>query len=143
MNMSKELRIDRCQSHDLQKFLRKELQKSRWYKKANKCFISGRRDNLVMHHDDISFSTIVTDSFKATGIKYKGEYTECYSVCELILLKNEVIKRHKAYAKPITLNESVHNQLHWKYGTTASHKSLMKFKEEYNKKHKVNKKIAS
>lgn len=135
----RQLRTDKCKLHSLSKWLRKEVCKSSWYKKNNKCCITGSTKNLELHHDGMSFSQIVNDSFKATGIKYSGEYTENYSTTNLILLKNEVIRRHNLYAKPITMTADVHLELHKIYGTNVSHEQLEEYCKEYqnNKNEKV------
>lgn len=80
------------------------------------------------------FWPIVEDSFKALGIKYSGENTENYSTTDLILLKNEVIRRHNLYAKPVTLSADVHLELHRTYGPRVSHEQLEEFKIQYNSK---------
>ena len=99
----RQLRVNKCKLHSLSKWLRKEVCKSSWYKKSKRCYITGSTEKLELHHDGMSFSQIVNDSFKALGIKYSGENTENYSTTDLILLKNEVIRRHNIYAKPITI----------------------------------------
>lgn len=129
----RQLRTDKCKLHSLSKWLRKEVCKSSWYKKNNKCCITGSTKNLELHHDGMSFSQIVNDSFKALGIKYSGENTENYSTTDLILLKNEVIRRHNLYAKPITMTADVHLELHKIYGTNVSHEKLEEFKARYNR----------
>lgn len=129
----RQLRTDKCKLHSLSKWLRKEVCRSSWYKKNNKCCITGSTKNLELHHDGMSFSQIVNDSFKATGIKYSGENTENYSTTDLILLKNEVIRRHNLYAKPITMTASMHAKLHKTYGTDVSHEQLEEFKARYNR----------
>lgn len=128
----RQLRVNKCKLHRLNKWLRKEVCKSSWYKKNNKCYITGSTAKLEIHHDYMSFSKIVRDSFKATGIKYRGEYTENYSTTDLILLKNEVIRRHNLYAKPITITADVHLELHRIYGSDVSHEQLEVFKARYN-----------
>ena len=127
----RQLRTDKCKLHSLSKWLRKEVCKSSWYKKSKRCYITGSTEKLELHHDGMSFSQIVNDSFKALGIKYSGENTENYSTTDLILLKNEVIRRHNLYAKPITITADVHLELHKIYGTNVSHEQLEEYCKEY------------
>lgn len=127
----KQLRTNNCKLHKLNKFLRKEVSKSTWYKKSKRCYITGSTGKLELHHDGMSFGQIVEDSFKALGIKYSGEYTENYSTTDLILLKNEVIRRHNLYAKPVTLSADVHLELHRTYGPRVSHEQLEEYCKEY------------
>lgn len=133
----RQLRTDKCKLHSLSKWLRKEVCKSSWYKKNNKCCITGSTKNLELHHDGMSFSQIVNDSFKSLGIKYSGEYTENYSTTDLILLKNEVIRRHNLYARAVTLASDVHLELHRIYGSDVSHEQLEEFKAGYNNRVEV------
>lgn len=127
----RQLRTDKCKLHSLSKWLRKEVCRSGWYKKSKRCYITGSTEKLELHHDGMSFSQIVRDSFKALGIKYSGENTENYSTTDLILLKNEVIRRHNLYAKPITMTADVHLELHKIYGTNVSHEQLEEYCKEY------------
>ena len=127
----RQLRVNKCKLHSLSKWLRKEVCKSSWYKKSKRCYITGSTEKLELHHDGMSFSQIVNDSFKALGIKYSGENTENYSTTDLILLKNEVIRRHNLYAKPITMTADVHLELHKIYGTNVSHEQLEEYCKEY------------
>lgn len=129
----RQLRVNKCKLHRLSKWLRNEVNKSGWYKKSKRCYVTGSAKNLEMHHDGVSFSQIVRDSFKSLGIKYCGEYTENYSTTDLILLKNEVIRRHNLYARAVTLASDVHLELHRIYGSDVSHEQLEEFKARYNK----------
>lgn len=133
----RQLNTDKCKLHKLNKFLRREVNKSGWVKRARKCYITGSTNNLRVHHDGMSFSKISETAFKNLNIKYKGEFTECYSTTELILIKNEVLRLHKLYAKPITLTEDIHNELHRVYGTHVSHEQLEEFKAQYNNRMEV------
>ena len=129
----RQLRVNKCKLHSLSKWLRKEVCKSSWYKKSKRCYITGSTEKLELHHDGMSFSQIVNDSFKALGIKYSGEYTENYSTTDLILLKNEVIRRHNLYARAVTLASDVHLELHRIYGSDVSHEQLEELKAQYNR----------
>ena len=133
----RQLRTDKCKLHSLSKWLRNEVNKSGWYKKSKRCYVTGSAKNLEMHHDGVSFSKIVRDSFKALGIKYSGEYTENYSTTDLILLKNEVIRRHNLYARAVKLASDVHLELHRIYGSDVSHEQLEEFKAGYNNRVEV------
>ena len=133
----RQLRVNKCKLHRLNKWLRNEVNKSGWYKKSKRCYVTGSAKNLEMHHDGVSFSKIVRDSFKALGIKYSGEYTENYSTTDLILLKNEVIRRHNLYAKPITITADVHLELHRIYGSDVSHEQLEEYCKEYQNNNRV------
>ena len=133
----RELNVNKCKPHKLSKWLRKEVAKSPWYKKSKRCYISGKRGELELHHDGMSFGKILEMAFKNLNIKYKGEYTQNYSTPELILLKNEVLKLHQLHAKPVTLAVDVHLELHRTYGKYVSHEQLLEFKAQYNKSEKV------
>ena len=133
----RQLRVNKCKLHSLSKWLRKEVCKSSWYKKSKRCYITGSTAKLEIHHDYMSFSKIVRDSFKALGIKYSGEYTENYSTTDLILLKNEVIRRHNLYARAVTLASDVHLELHRIYGSDVSHEQLEELKARYNNRVEV------
>lgn len=133
----KQLRANKCKLHKLNKFLRKEVNKSGWAKRAKRCYITGSTRNLEVHHDGMSFSQIVKTALKNLSIKYSGEYVENYSTVELILIKNEVIKLHNLYARPITLASDIHLELHKIYGSNVSNEQLEEFKTQYNNKVEV------
>lgn len=119
----------------IEKYLRKQLKNAGWTNKKTKCYVSGRTNNLEMHHSGKAFGDIVMDAHKKLGIKFKGYMTN-YSILDLALLKDEVLKQHKQYVQAITLNEDIHHELHYKYGKNVSMAQLEAFKAEYNSRKK-------
>lgn len=114
----------------LNKYLRKALHKAQWDRKDECCWITGRTDNLESHHDGKSFSWIVTSSLKNLNIPYY-KYIEDYNLVDLVLIKNEVLRLHSLYAKPVTLSADIHLELHRTYGTRVSHEQLEEYCKEY------------
>ena len=117
---------------EIDKYLRRELDRMGWSKKAKRCYVSGQATNLEMHHSGKSFGDIVRDAHKKLGIQYK-KYMTNYDIVDLALLKNEVLKQHEQYVQAITLNADIHLELHRRFGRNVSQSQLEAFKAEYNK----------
>ena len=116
----------------IEKYIRRELNSAGWNrKKDNKCYITGRTDNLESHHNGKSFLVIMYESIEKLGIEYKP-YVSQYDILELAELKNEIVRRHREL-KPIILCADVHQALHDRYGREITDEQLEEFKSEYNK----------
>ena len=116
----------------LRHHLRCRLRREGWDKRGNRCWITGRTDNLEGHHDGWSFSFIVAMSLQNLNLPYY-KYRDQYTKEETMLISDEVVRLHKLYANKITLCREVHVLLHETYGDQVSHKQLMEFKRNYKK----------
>lgn len=112
-------------------YLRRELDRTGWTKKAAKCYVSGRAYKLELHHNGKAFGKIVEDAHKKLNIKY-NPYMQNYDIVDLARLKVEVFRQHDLYVQAITLNEDIHLELHRRFGRNVSMAQLEAFKAEYN-----------
>ena len=117
----------------LRHYLRKKVGNASWAKKDSNCWITGRTDNLEAHHDGWSLSFIVANSLQELDLpcyKYRDQYTKE----ELAQIRIEFLRQHELYARKVILCHEVHTELHQTYGSQVSHKQLVEFKENYNKR---------
>lgn len=115
----------------IDKYLRRELERAGWTKKAARCYVSGRTYKLETHHSDKTFGKIVEDAHNKLKIKYQ-KYMTNYDIVDLAKLKNEVLKQHEQYAQAVTLNADIHLALHQRYGKNVNMAQIEEFKVEYN-----------
>lgn len=119
---------------DTKKYERYEL--IGWKKAAKKaadytCYISGRKDQLEVHHANASFSEIFQEAHKILGLTYHND-TKDYAPEDLKALTDKVLELHnKAIA--VVLHKDVHKSLHQKYGTNVSMNQIEEFKTNYRK----------
>lgn len=95
---------------------------------GERCFISGKRTNLVIHHV-ISFSQIRDFVFNFLNVEYKK--LEDYSESELNTVNNLIADYHKL-ATGVPLEKEIHKQFHMKYGSNATLENLLEFKMNYS-----------
>ncbi|WP_343337012.1 hypothetical protein TPELB_21340 [Terrisporobacter petrolearius] len=126
--------FSKCKAIKIEKYLRAEIKKDKWFNKSDMCYITGGTDNLVVHHLGKSFKDMFDETLKKLNIIYKP-YKENYSHIELIQIKEELINQHKHYSEPITLNETVHTDMHLYFASkNVSREELEEFKNVYHGK---------
>ena len=116
----------------IEEYMRTQVLFSDWTQKSDHCYITGQRSGkLTVHHTDKSFYAILHDSLEVCSIQYRRLAVH-YTSVELALLKNEVIRQHKLYAKCVTLDKTIHDDLHNRFGREISMDQIEAYKAEYN-----------
>lgn len=119
----------RYKKGDSRKALRNVISRC-WGVKGDKCFITGKSNDLTVHHCGLSFNEIFIMAHEDLGISIKKNKYD-YSMEEYIALKYTVLGYHYMYAEPITLTRDIHDELHNRYGETPTKDDLMALKKEY------------
>lgn len=83
---------------------------------SNVCALTNSSENLIVHHLNVSFSSLMYKTFDETGILKKSKVLD-YDENELNILSEYILDLHYKYAKGIVLNKKVHNLFHYNYGT--------------------------
>ena len=122
-----------------QKLIRKSLisWKHSVKQTQKQCYISGKQQDLEIHHAEHSFGDILRASHEALGLTYYPD-TANYSKADLEALIDAVVEAHKDVV-PVVLNKDIHAALHKQYGKHVNMKEIEEFKKQYikNKKEKV------
>lgn len=104
------------------KWIRDSIEKSGYV-----CVISGKTENLEVHHLT-SFSKIISDSLTKLSIDLKPTISE-YSEDELTLLKNDVVNFHNDNLG-VVLHHNIHKLFHKIYGFENTPSQFNEFRED-------------
>lgn len=104
---------------EIKKYLREKIKP--WIldsiiKDDNKCIITGKKKQKVVHHLSVQFYKILEEIFLETEVKLK-RYVNDYSDEELKILSELCLRKHYEYGLGITLNKDIHNEFHRIYGS--------------------------
>ncbi len=95
-----------------------------------KCFLTGNKDDLVVHHV-VNFSNILEDTFNELNIDVKDSIGD-YSNEELDLIKETLINNHYFYGFGIPMNKDLHYKFHSLYGReNNTYEQLIEFKNTH------------
>ena len=126
-------------NHDTLKYLRYNAThewRDKALKAANyKCEISGRKttkkDYLVVHHLDRTFSSIVYEALDTLNLKFYKTIDK-YSQDELDKLVQLVKDIHKD-VKGMVLTVEIHSRIHKKFGYDAPKEEVLLFKKNFKR----------
>lgn len=100
------------------------------YKRQNsRCRISNQWRNVDVHHATKSFSSIVDETFTATGIEYRP-YTYEYTQEELNLLSVTILALHQN-VRGVLVARRLHTLYHRQYGNSCTAENWKKFKSRF------------
>lgn len=104
------------------------------FKKYNyKCHITGRTDNLIIHHI-YKFSNIVQETIESLGVEIKSNIGD-YKEDELKQIENKCLELHYKYGLGVCLTSDIHNMFHSIYGVTeCTPEDWIEFKESFKNK---------
>jgi hypothetical protein len=94
---------------------------------GNKCFVSGKKDNLIIHHL-IPFNKI--RDYVLNQIDLQDKPMNQFTSDELALIESKILDYHQL-SLGIPLNEKIHKQFHLQYGHNSSLEDLLEFKDQY------------
>ena len=78
---------------------------------GNRCIITGSKDNLQIHHLSKRYKDLVIEAHENLKIENKI-VTARYTLIELALLKDELLKLHFKYGLGVAINGDLHEQYH-------------------------------
>lgn len=110
-----------------------ELQKH----KADKCDISSSKNNLTVHHVNVSFADLLHEAFELNNIKYQTTITGLTQQ-QLNDISAVLIKLHQEKAQYVTLTNKIHKNYHRSIKTVTLQmyklfKTLIKKKFKFDK----------
>ena len=110
-----------------------EWKKDSFKKYDYKCCITGRTDNLVIHHV-YKFSNIVQETIESLGFEIKSNIGD-YQKEELDAIENKCLELHYKYGLGICLTSDIHNNFHSIYGVTnCTQEDWLEFEESFKDK---------
>lgn len=95
----------------------------------NKCFVSGRTKNLIIHHI-VPFNQI--RDYVLNSLELSNKALSDFTKEELTILENRFNDYH-SLSLGVPLNETIHKQFHMLYGNYATLEELLEYKNEYVK----------
>lgn len=121
--------------HSISKNIRDILYKEWTYPSLEyynfKCFITGKRGQLEVHHQNKNFHQIMEESLselKMANKKVRGDF----SVEELYLLKNKVLDKHRDHGFGIPVEPKLHRLFHRLYGSRNNNlEQFLEFRKNY------------
>lgn len=105
--------------------------------KDKKCNISGTKDNLTVHHLNISFLQLLKEAYAAANVTYRPHMINL-TVEERKMIKEQLIKLHYEKAEFVTLSHSIHKKYHELNKNNISREQFDCFKKWCNKNKKRN-----
>ena len=106
------------------------------YKRQNnRCRISDQYRSVDVHHVAKSFSSIVDETFAATGIEYRPHTYE-YTQDELNLLSATILALHKD-VKGALVARRLHELYHKRYGNSCTSNNWKEFKSQFKIRRRV------
>lgn len=93
-----------------------------------KCFISGKKDNLVIHHL-IPFNQI--RDYVLNKLDLEDKPMDQFTTEELNIIENKLLDYHEL-SIGVPLNEKIHKQFHLQYGSSTTLEDLLEFKYQYD-----------
>jgi hypothetical protein len=94
---------------------------------GNKCFVSGEKDNIVVHHL-IPFNQI--RDYVLNQLDLQDKPMNQFTSDELDLIECKILDYHQL-SLGVPLNEKIHKQFHMKYGSNTTLENLLEFKYSY------------
>lgn len=113
----------------LNKYLRNKL--TRWkedsYEKyGRKCFISGEKSGLEIHHLNASFNQILIKTMRNVNLQI-NEDISYYTELELESITEALVEIHYKNGLGIPIPSTLHNKLHSQYGNNCSSDDFWEF----------------
>jgi hypothetical protein len=94
---------------------------------GNKCFVSGEKDNIVVHHL-IPFNQI--RDYVLNQLDLQDKPMDQFTSDELDLIEGKILDYHEL-SLGVPLNEKIHKQFHMQYGSNTTLENLLEFKYSY------------
>jgi hypothetical protein len=94
---------------------------------GNKCFVSGEKDNIVVHHL-IPFNQI--RDYVLNQLDLQDKPMDQFTSDELDLIEGKILDYHQL-SLGVPLNDKIHKQFHMKYGSNTTLENLLEFKYSY------------
>lgn len=95
----------------------------------NKCIITHSKDNLDVHHINVTFQEIMAEAHVNLNIQQYRTLTN-YSLVQLTLLKEEILRLHFKYGLGVPITHNLHKQYHFKYRNNISAETFYEFTNE-------------
>lgn len=95
----------------------------------NECIITHSKNNLEVHHINVTFQKIIAEAHVNLNIQQYRTLTN-YSLVELALLKEEILRLHFKYGLGVPITHNLHKQYHFKYRNNISAQTFHEFSNE-------------
>lgn len=100
--------------------------------KANKCDITGKTKNLVVHHMNISYIELLREAFERAGVEYTSRM-KGLTPRQIENIGNELVKVHREKVKFVTLSYDLHEKYHSLNQNDVTEEQYKLFKENVKK----------
>ena len=104
-------------------------------RQKNRCRISNQYRSVDVHHVSRSFSSIVDETFAATGIEYRPHIGD-YKKEELNLLAATILALHQD-VRGVLVARRLHTLYHKQYGNCCTAENWKEFKAQFKPRRRV------
>lgn len=98
-----------------------------------KCVISGEKNNLEVHHIYIRFKDILNEAHANLNIEQHRIITN-YSLVDLTLLKQELLRLHFSYGLGVSITHDLHKKYHSIYKDEINAATFHSFANDIRRK---------